>query len=122
MKLSRFLSLVSLITVFSLLYVHQQTEIFRLAYTGQKKLTVFQDLLDKNTVLRYNITKTASLTRIGNKALIAGDFEMPDTYRLVKLAEPLKGLQVSYKMPRKETLLSRLFGVRREAEARPVNP
>lgn len=122
MKLSRFLLLVSLVTAFSLFYVYQETEIFRLAYTGQKKLTVFQDLLDKNTILRYNITKTASLTRIGNKALIAGDFEMPNTYRLVKLTEPLRGLKASNKMPKKETLLSRLLGVKREAEARPVSP
>lgn len=122
MKLSRFLFLVSLVTAFSLLYVYQETEIFRLAYTGQKKLTVFQDLLDKNTILRYNIIQTASLTRIGNKALIVGDFEMPNTYRLVKLTEPLRGLKVSYKMPKKETLLSRLLGVKREAEARPINP
>ena len=120
MKLSKFLLMVSFITLFSLLYVHQQTEIFRLAYTGQKKLSVFQDLLDKNTILRYNIAKNASLTRIGNKVSLAYDFEMPDTYRLVKLTHPL--LRVSQRMPKKETLLSRLFGVKREAQAKTINP
>lgn len=122
MKLSKFLSMVSFITLFSLLYVYQETQIFRFAYTGQKKLSVFQDLLDKNTILRYNITKNASLTRIGNKVSVAGDFEMPHTYRLVKLTHPLRELKVSQKMPKKETLLSRLFAVKRQAEAKTINP
>ncbi len=114
--------MVSFITLFSLLYVYQQTEIFRLAYTGQRRLVLFQDLLDKNTILRYNITRNASLTRIGNKVPITGDFEMPGTYRLVKLTHPLRELKISRQMPKRETLLSRIFGVTRQAEARPINP
>ncbi len=122
MKLSKFLLLLSLVTAFSLLYVYQQTQIFHFAYTGQKKLTVFQDLLDKNTILRYNITRNTSLTRIGNKVSMTSDFEMPDTYRLVKLTHPLTELKVAQQMPKKETLLSRLFGVKQEAEAKTINP
>ncbi|MFA5155866.1 MAG: hypothetical protein WC532_00525 [Candidatus Omnitrophota bacterium] len=117
MRLSRFLLTVSLVTSFSLLYVYQQSEIFRLAYAGQKRVTRFEDLLDKNAGLKYNIAKNVSLTRIGSKVAADPDFQMPDSYRLIKLSRPLNGLKVTQYAPKKETLLSRLFGIKRQAEA-----
>jgi len=122
MRLSRFLILVSLVTSFSLLYVYQQSEIFRLAYAGQKRVTRFEDLLDKNAVLKYNIAKNVSLTRIGSKVSADPDFQMPDTYRLVRLMRPLRGIKVNRYVQKKEPLLSRLFGVKRQAEAMTINP
>jgi hypothetical protein len=53
-----------IVTLFSLLYVYQQTEILHLAYVGQKRVTAFEDLFDKNSVLRYNINKSSSLVHI----------------------------------------------------------
>lgn len=119
MKLSRFLSLIIVATAFSLLYVFQQTEIFNLAYSRQKKFVVFEELLDKNSVLRYNIQKKASLVRIGDRVAESADFEMPDSYRLVKMpsAAALNPVEV-----RKESMLSRLFTVRNQAEAKTINP
>ena len=64
MKLSKFFSAVVFITSFSVLYVYQQSEIFRLAYLGQKKQSVFTELLDKNTALKYNINKSSSLVKV----------------------------------------------------------
>jgi len=122
MKLSRFLILVSLITSFSLLYVYQQSEIFRFAYAGQKRLTRFEDLLDKNTVLKYNIAKNISLIRIGNKVSADPNFQMPDSYKLLRIAHPVNGLRVIRYIQKKETLLSRLFGVKRQAEAKTIKP
>ncbi|MBI4707002.1 MAG: hypothetical protein HY761_03645 [Candidatus Omnitrophica bacterium] len=122
MNLTRFLSIVGFITCFSLLYVYQQTEIFRLAYTGQKKEVVFQDLLDKNYVLKYNIKSGASLTRIGNKISGSNDFQMPDTYRLVRLAPTRDGFRLNNQPAGRETLLSKIFGVKRQAEARTITP
>ena len=89
MRLSRFLSVIFFITGLCLLHVYQQTEIFRYAYAGQKKLGLMQDLLDKNVVLRYNIEKNTSLVRIGDKISEDKDFEMPDSYRLVRLKNPV---------------------------------
>jgi hypothetical protein len=111
-----------MVTAFSLLYVYQQSEIFRLAYAGQKRTTSFEDLLDKNSVLKYNIAKNVSLTRIGSRVSADQDFQMPDSYRLVKLTRPLNGLKVKQYTPKKETLLSRLFGIKRQAEAKTINP
>ncbi len=122
MRLSKFLILVFLVTSFSLLYVYQQSEIFRLAYAGQKRVTRFEDLLDKNAVLKYNIAKNVSLTRIGSRVSADPDFQMPDTYRLLRLTRPLNGFKVSRYVQKKETLLSWLFGVKRQAEAMTINP
>jgi len=122
MKLSRFLVSISLVTSLSLFYVYQQSEIFRLAYTGQKRLVRFEDLLDKNVVLKYNIAKDSSLTRIGSRVCANTDFQMPDTYRLVRLTRPLNSLKIAHYVKNKETLLSRLFGIKRQAEAKTINP
>jgi hypothetical protein len=122
MRLSKFLSVTTVATLCCLLYVYQQTEVFRLAYVGQKKEVSFLDLLDKNTFLRYNIEKNASLIRIGNKVFQARDYQMPDTYRLVRLAQPLENLKLARNKYKKENLFSRLFGIKRQAEARTINP
>jgi len=122
MKLNKFLVLVACLTTLSLLYVYQQTEIFRLAYLGQKKITLCQELLDKNTVIRYNIARNASLIRIGNKVATSADFQMPDTYRLVKLSRPLEGIKVAQYIPKKETMIARIFGIKTQAQAKTINP
>lgn len=121
MKINRFLVIAVILTSLSLLYVWQQTEIFRLAYLGQRNDIAHQDLLDKNSILRYNIKKNASLVYIANTYSKEADFQMPESFRLVRAVGPGKIL-VSESLPRKQNLLSRLFGVRREAEAGPLKP
>ncbi len=106
------------ITCFCLLYVYQQTEIFRLGYAGQNKLSAFQDLLDKNTLLRYNIEKNASLVHIGGRLSDDAAFQMPDTYRLVRFSNSPRGLGRSRQLAKREDIVSRLFGIKRQAEAR----
>ncbi len=120
MKLNRILAFVSLGTLFSLLYVYQQADIYRLAYVLQKQQAVFQELLDKNTVLRYNIEKSASLIRIGDKISDAKNFQMPDTYRLVSLRSPRAAVPSRY-VAQKESLVSRIFGIKRQAEASTIS-
>jgi len=122
MKLSRLIFIITFITLFSLLYVWQQTEAFRLAYTGQKSLTTFQDLLDKNTVLRYNIQRNASLISIGNKVYDSADFQIPGKYQLVRVISTGKTLRVAQRLPNKENMLTRLFGIKRQAEAKTFGP
>lgn len=122
MKLPKFLSIVSILTFFSLLYVYQQTQILRLAYTGQKRLTIFEDLLDKNSILRYNTTKSASLVHIGNRISDYADYHMPDRYRVVRLAPSPEKFSSNAQAFNKETVLSRFFGIKRQAEAKTINP
>ncbi len=122
MKLPKFLSIVCFITSFSLLYVYQQTEILRLGYVGQKRSTLYQDLLDKNNILRYNIKTKASLVEIGNTFSGNTDYEMPNTYRLVRLSPSREGANFKQQALNRETIISRLFGIKRQAEAKTINP
>lgn len=122
MRLSKFLAIVIFVTCLSLLYVYQQTEIFCLAYVGQKDQARLQDSLDKNSLLRYNKESNASLVRIGNKISRDADFQMPDGYRLVRLTPSGEGLKPNPESANRQTLLSRLFGITRQAEAKTVNP
>lgn len=122
MRITKFLLASGILTCICLLYVYQQTEIFRLAYVGHKKVVAFEDLLDKNTVLRYNIKKSGSLIYIGNKISQVADFEMPAMYQRVTLANPnahaAPGALAS--RAKKATLLSGLFEVKSQAEAQTV--
>ncbi|MFA5004763.1 MAG: hypothetical protein WC561_01385 [Candidatus Omnitrophota bacterium] len=122
MRLTKFLSLTVFITSFSLLYVYQQSEIFRLAYLGQKKQACFNEILDKNTALKYNIKKDSSLVRIGNKISGSSDFQMPDSYRFVKFVSSPGGYKLAKIERARPTLLSRIFGINREAQAKTINP
>jgi hypothetical protein len=122
MKLTKFFSAVVFITSFSVLYVYQQSEIFRLAYLGQKKQAVFTELLDKNTALRYNINKSSSLVNIGERISNTGDFAMPDNYRYVKFISTPTGLKVANQNQVREGLLARIFSLKREAQAKTINP
>ncbi|MDD5166464.1 MAG: hypothetical protein PHQ57_03640 [Candidatus Omnitrophica bacterium] len=122
MRLSRFLLTSSLITFLCILYVFQQTEILRMAYVGQKKRVAFDDLLDKNSILRYNINKDASLVQIGDSIAKCSDYEMPNSYRLVKFVSNKGNLRAGTQAVNKENLLSRLFGIKRQAEAKTINP
>ena len=121
MRLSKFLYLVICVTFLSLFYVWQETEVFRLAYVGQKNQDAFQDLLDKNIALRYNIKQRTSLINIGDKVSKEADFQMPDNYRLVRLLYPPE-IRVSEHLPRQENIVSRIFSIKRQAEAKTINP
>lgn len=111
------------VTFFSLLYVYQQSEIIRLAYAGQKQRMVFQDLLDKNSVLRYNIERSASLVSIGSNISGNSDFQMPDKYQLVKLTPTSEGVALtSAENSGGSEIISRILGLNRRAEAKTISP
>ncbi len=110
------------VTLFSVLYVYQQSEIVRLAYAEQKQQVIFQDLLDKNSILRYNIEKNCSLVNIGNTLSSQADFQMPEKYQLVRLVPTKTGVTFTQGAGARETLLSRIFGPNKQAEARTINP
>jgi len=121
MKVSKFLLLVSVLTAFILLYVYQQSAIFRLGYLIDKKQGKFQGLLDKNALLRYNVQKNASLIRLSGKLSGCEDFQMPDTYRLVRVVYPVANFKLAGQFNKKENIFARIFGVKREAQAKTIN-
>jgi len=120
MRPLRFLLTVGFITFISCLYVYQQTEILRLAYIGQKKKAALQDSLDKNSFLRYNLEKSISLVRIGEGVSQAAGFQMPKDYRTVRVASLQKGLTPGIQKSKKESIASRIFSIKRQAEAKTI--
>jgi hypothetical protein len=122
MKLPKFLSIVGFVTFFCLLYVYQQTEVFRLAYLGEKKMATLEDLLDKNSRLRYNINRSTSLVYISNKFLDIADFQMPESFRLVRLQLSPGGQGRNMQPLKKENIVFRLFGIKTEALGETINP
>lgn len=122
MKLSKLLSILLFVTAFSLLYVFQQTEVYRFAYAGQKREAILQDLLDKNTILRYNIGRFSSLVEFGKRISDSVQFQMPESYRLVRVMPLEEGGRLAARPANRQTLLSRIFGIKRQAEAQTINP
>lgn len=121
MKMSRFLSLTVFVTSFCVLYVYQQSEIFRLAYLGSRRQSTYNELLDKNTALSYNIKKSSSLVKIGSRINGTNDFQMPDRYRFVKVVASKGGLMPAQNHA-KAGLLAGIFSLNREAQAKTINP
>ncbi|MDD5770968.1 MAG: hypothetical protein PHO81_01835 [Candidatus Omnitrophica bacterium] len=122
MKMTRFLSLTVFITSCCVLYVYQQSEIFRLAYLGSRRQVVYNELFDKNTALSYNIKKNSSLVKIGNRLGDTGEFQMPDNYRFVKVVAYGDGLKPVSQNQAKTSLLAGIFGLKREAQAKTISP
>ncbi len=124
MRMPKFILLVCAITFISCLYVRQQTEVYSAAYAGQKKQVSFEELLDKNSLLRYNLKKNTSLICMGSKVSESEEFQMPDNYLLVKVTDDSKSrLELaSQKTYKTDNFVSRLFGVKRQAEAKTLNP
>jgi hypothetical protein len=123
MRLSKFLSVIFSVTLFSLLYVYQQSEIYRLAYSGQKRQSILDELNNQNCVLKYNIEKNGSLVQIGDK--MSGNssgFEMPDSYRMMKMYYTGDQISSNKQAKAKESLLSKIFGVKSEAQAKTISP
>lgn len=122
MKLPKFVLSIVVITSFSLLYVYQQTEIFCLAYISQKKQISLEDLLDKNNLLRYNINRNASLVNIGSRISEDADFQMPDNFKLIRMAPAFEESKPQIESSKVQILLTHIFGIKRQAEAKTVNP
>jgi hypothetical protein len=121
MKMTKFLSMIVFITSFCVLYVYQQSEIFRLAYLGSKRQTTYNELLDKNAALSYNIKKGSSLVSIGNRINGTNDFQMPDNYRFVKVTTSKGGFRPANQNQGSEGLLASIFSLKREAQAKTIN-
>jgi hypothetical protein len=122
MKLPKFVLVILLCTGISLFYVWQQTEIVRLAYAGQKTMAQFQELLDENSLLRYNLSIKTSLTTMGNALTAGNDFHMPKNYCLVKVETPESSRLAQRRSSEKINVVSRIIGVKRQAQAKTINP
>ena len=108
------------VTFFAILYVHQQTEVMRLAYVNQKAVAQFEDCLEKNAFLRYNLERKISLIRIGEKVAAYANLQMPAEVKLVQMN--VGSTELTSAQEKKGNIFTSLLGIKRVAEAEPVNP
>jgi hypothetical protein len=121
MRLFKVLSVIFFITFIALAYVHQQNEIFYLAYLGGKKQAALANLLDKNNVFRYNINRLSSLTCLDGNILRDADFEIPAVKQSVRFEAEQAGASVNPAAERKTNLILSFFGSVRQAQAQTLN-
>ena len=123
MNIKRFLICISIVTVLCLLYIHQQTQIIKLAYEGKKKLDTLSELIDKKDILVYNIDVLQSMPNINLNLLSKqNDFEIAKEFRIVKLNEAETTIGKFRLKPIFGRLLSfRLPWLERQAEAKTID-
>jgi len=87
MKLLKSLTLISIITLSALIYVHQQVELVKLSYSIERKEKKVKDMLDRREGLGYNINNLEAPYRL-EQALLAGnvDITFPKRANVVKIA------------------------------------
>ena len=89
MRLRYFIPGLTVVTVLSLFYVGQQTEVIKLAYQANKINKLHKELLDRNHYLRYNLISLKSSYHLGGALLSENtNFEMPKQSQMVSLALP----------------------------------
>lgn len=129
MRLSKFITALFVLTVFSLVYIELQVQIYDFGYKGEKKKVHIQRLTDIHSDLVYNIYKLKSANHIGIKLLSAEDSKMQfiDNNHIIKLETPAQllesgGFQVSEAGAdgKKPGLLAGIFFPRSQAEAEPI--
>lgn len=88
MCISRFLSIVALVTALALGYVHQQVELLKINYSINYNKDNLAVLLDQNSVLMYNVNNLQSplyleQTLSAKKIVL----EIPAQWHVIGLAE-----------------------------------
>ena len=126
MKISRFLICVWMMTLACLIYVWQQVKLVELNYGLLKREKQFVKLVDKNRIMKYNVSQLKSPETV-EKKLLASHIKMKYTTPLmithldkdtngVSTADQDKNLGFAGKT--KKTL-SEIFTLRSQVEAMP---
>ncbi|MDO8580156.1 MAG: hypothetical protein Q7S13_01595 [Candidatus Omnitrophota bacterium] len=70
MNLIKFAKILSWVTILSLISIHQQMQIFGLAYQGKVKEQKIKNLVEDNGLLTYKILSLTSAHHLGDKILV----------------------------------------------------
>jgi len=122
MFLKRFLFILLFLTILSLVYIHQQSKIFYLAYQNEQKKRIFDELLDTNNLLRYNTSVFSSLVYLDDKILRNyAEFQMPKETRVIRIG--LHQPKAVTKIENRTSLVLRIFNrLVKPAEANTLKP
>ena len=89
MRTSRSILYTALGTVLCLVYVFQQTEIVKLGYRITFAQKVLESCLDRKTALEYTVSSLESPLNLDKSLFLKKDgYEMPQTFKLVKVGRP----------------------------------
>jgi hypothetical protein len=64
MRLFKYITLLGIVTLTALVYVHQQVELVKLSYEIDCKEKKCKEMLDRKGILRYNISNLESPSRL----------------------------------------------------------
>ena len=64
MRLFKYITLLGIVTLVALVYVHQQVELVKLSYEIDCKEKKLKEMLDRKGILRYNISNLESPSRL----------------------------------------------------------
>lgn len=87
MRLFKSITMISIVTLIALVYVHQQVELVKLSYSIDSKEKKLKDVLDRRASLQYNINNLEAPSRL-EKVLISQkiDVAFPGKGHVVRLA------------------------------------
>jgi hypothetical protein len=124
MDLKKFLFFLWAVTILAIIYIHQESNIFYLAYKNEQKKKILDELVDENNLLRYNTSFFSSLVYLDDKILRRyAEFQMPSQKRIINLSS-LKNTDSASnsKMRDASNLVSKIFNYfAKSAEANTLN-
>jgi hypothetical protein len=87
MRLLKSLTLISIITLVALIYVHQQVELVKLSYSIEHREKRVKDMLDRKDRLGYNVNNLEAPLRLEQALLSKNvDIAFPKRANVVKVA------------------------------------
>lgn len=123
MNLSKFLTIVVMITMASLFYVHQEIELVKQSYEVQTNQQKVNDLLDQNRILKYNVSALKAPFNLEDR-LAANNIKLvsPERWQVVHVASSATKESIARKeSPSKIYNFFKLFSFSRVAQAKPIN-
>lgn len=124
MRLQKFLGMIIIVTMISLIYICLQVKIFDLAYQGKYKEGQIRQLTDDNGIVICRILALKSANNLGVQLLKDNsDMRFLDKTHIVKLATPEvleKKTNLVAKIEKAPNFFINLFSLKSQAEAKPM--
>jgi len=119
MSLKVYFKIASFTTIMALLYIHMQTKIFELSYTGKDKEKIIHELNDSNGVLNHQILTLESANNLGARLLDHDNsLQFMDQERVMTVRASAAGMHLAEPKPKVTSPLWNLFSFLGAQEAK----
>lgn len=97
MRTSRCILYTAVVTILSLFYVFQQTEIVKLGYRITRTEKVLESMRDRRTSLEFTLTSLESPLSLDKNLFLNNnnEYEMAQSFKLVKVMPKAQGMQAT---------------------------